>query len=221
MRRSSLLQPVYPSKGCARSTFSVPARCEAELVRMLPQGAGHELYMIVQIYVELLGAPHDIFPVHGRREGLLLHLLADALGLHVLQALGTHQGAGHYKPRELVDGVECLGHEGVAGHVEIVSVPLDGVEYIVGISSLLQLPDTDHGMLIRRGMLLVVHVVQESGYAPFLLVLPKAEGVGPHGGLDGQHVLAQGITLGPGAHEFPGFFAIHSVSLRSTGYLTP
>src|SRR5918994_2382475 len=179
------------------------SRRETELIRPLPQSIGHELYVFIEIYAELLGAPYDVFPVHGRSEGLLFHLLADALCLHVFETFGTHEGAGHDEAGELVHGVERLGHEGVAGHVQVVGVPLYGVDDVVGIASALQLPYTDHGMLIRRGMFLVVHIVQETGYAPLLLVLPETAGVGSHGGLDGEHVLAQGVTLCPSAHKLP------------------
>ena len=39
---------------------------------------------------------------------------------------------------------------------------------------------------------LVVEIVQQTGDPPQLLVLAEAPRVGAHGGLDGQHVLAQG-----------------------------
>src|SRR5215212_7984674 len=66
----------------SRTLFlSLPGR-ETQLVRDLLEGARHELYVLVEVDAELLGAPHDVVAVHGRREGFLLHLLADALGLH-------------------------------------------------------------------------------------------------------------------------------------------
>src|SRR5215203_4617310 len=139
----------------------------------------------------VFGAMYDVVAVHGRGEGLLLHLLADAFGLHVLQALGAHHGAGDDKAREFVHGIERLGHESVPRHIQVVSVPLYGVEHVFGITQSLQLPDPHHRMPFLCRMLLVVHVVQEAGHAPFLLVLAKAACVRPHGGLDGEHVLAQ------------------------------
>src|SRR5215211_5398799 len=58
-------------------------------------------------------------------------------------------------------------------------------------------------------VLLVVHVVQEPGYTPLLLVLAELSGVGAHGGLDGEHVLAKGVALRPLAQQLPGLFAVH------------
>src|SRR3712207_9495640 len=81
---------------------------ETENVAPLAQRTGHELYVLVQVYAELLGAPHYVFPVHGRREGLLLHLLAHALRFESLEALGAHEGAGDDEAGELVHGVEGL-----------------------------------------------------------------------------------------------------------------
>src|ERR671911_1955996 len=112
----------------ARTVFLSPLRREAELVRAISEGASHELYVLVEVDAKLLGATYDVVAVHGRCEGLLLHLLADALGLHVFETFGTHEGAGHDKAGELVYGVERFGHEGVAGHVQVVGVPLYGVD---------------------------------------------------------------------------------------------
>src|SRR5215218_9662271 len=76
-------------------------------------------------------------------------------------------------------------------------------------------------MLVRRRMLLVVHVVQQTGHAPLLLVLAEAARVRPHCGLDGEHVLAQRVALGPPAHKVPGVYPVydlsHGISLRSIG----
>src|ERR687890_2433016 len=76
-------------------------------------------------------------------------------------------------------------------------------------------------MPVLRRILLVVHVVQEAGHAPLLLVLAEAARVRPHGGLDGEHVLAQRVALGPPAHKVPGVFPVHDlshgISLRSIG----
>src|SRR5918993_2498773 len=179
------------------------SRRETELIRPLPQSIGHELYVFIEIYAELLGAPYDVFPVHGRSERLLFHLLADALCLHVLETFGTHEGAGHDEAGELVYGVERFGHKGVARHVQVIGVPLYGVDDVLGIASALQLPDTDHRMLVGRGVFLVVHVVQEAGYSPLLLVLAETAGIWPPGGLPREHVLAQGVTLCPRAHKVP------------------
>src|ERR671911_1647542 len=206
----------------ARTVFLSPLRREAELVRATSEGASHELYVLVEVDAKLLGSTYDVVAVHGRGEGLLLHLLADAFGLHVLQALGAHHGAGHDKAGEFVHGIERLGHESVARYVQVVSVALYSVEHVFGITQSLQLPDPHHRMPVLCRMLLVVHVVQEAGHTPFLLILAKAACVGPHGGLNGEHVLAQRVALGPFAHEVPGVFLVHDlshgISLRLIGF---
>src|SRR5215212_2384634 len=199
LTKSPLLS-IPPILAKARTLFLSLRRREIELVRALPESACHELYVLVEVDAEFLGTTYDVVAVDRRSEGLLLHLLAHAFGLHVLEALGAHQGAGDDEAGELVNGVERLGHGSVAGHLQVVGVPLYGVEDVLGITQSLQFPDPHHRMLVGRRMLFVVHVVQEAGYAPLLLVLAETTGVRPHGSLDGEHVLAQGVALGPGAH---------------------
>src|SRR4028118_217431 len=116
---------------------------EPQGVRLLPQRGGHKLYVLVEVATEFLGAADDVLPVDGGSEGALLHLFAHALGFHVLKALWAHEGNGDDKARELVDGVEGLGHGGVAGHVEVVGVALYGVEHIGRGDPLLPLSGTD------------------------------------------------------------------------------
>ena len=57
-------------------------------------------------------------------------------------------------------------------------------------------------------------VVHEPGDAPGLLVRAEPACVRPHGRLDGEHVLAKRVGLGPFAHELPGLVACgHARSL--------
>ena len=49
--------------------------------------------------------------------------------------------------------------------------------------------------IVRKS--LVIEVVDEPGCSPELHILAKARGIGAHGRLDGQHMLAEGLRLGP------------------------
>src|SRR5215210_6199497 len=97
-------------------------RRKPQSIRLFLERRDDEVYMLVQVHAELLGAPDYVFPVHRGGEGLLLHLLADALGLEALKTLGSHQSAGRYEARELVNGVQGLRERRFAGHVEVVGM---------------------------------------------------------------------------------------------------
>ena len=56
---------------------------------------------------------------------------------------------------------------------------------------------------------LEVEVVEEADHRPALLVPAVLAGVGAHGGLDGEGVLAEGLGLRVLAEDVPGVFAVH------------
>lgn len=75
-------------------------------------------------------------------------------------------------------------------------------EDLLGVA---QAPQLLHGPVgVLLGVLLVVHVVEDAGDGPKLLVLPIAAGVGPHGHLHRPHVPPQGGAFRPGLHEGEG-----------------
>src|SRR5215210_939803 len=176
--------------------------------RLLPEGCDDEVYMLVQVHADLLGAAEDVLPAYARGEGLLLHLLADALRSEALQTLWPDESAGHDEAGEFVHGIEGLREQRLARHVEIVGVPFYRLQHVLRVAPAGEFPHADHGVLRGVGVLLVVHVVQQTRDPPLLLVFAELAGVGPHGGLDGEHVLAQRVTLRPLAEQPPGFLTI-------------
>ena len=66
-------------------------------------------------------------------------------------------------------------------------------------------------MLGRRGMHLVVEVVEHARHAPGIHVLAIAGGVGAHGRLDGQGVLAEVVRLGEFCEERPRGGAVQHI----------
>src|SRR5215471_11483548 len=79
---------------------------------------------------------------------------------------------------------------------------------LFGIAALFQNLVAHKGMLLRRGMLFVVEVVQQAGDAPFFFVLAELAGIRAHAGLYRQHVFAQTLRRGVFTHEIPGRITI-------------
>src|SRR5262249_914760 len=65
-----------------------------------------------------------------------------------------------------------------------------------------------------RRMHLVIEVVEHAGDTPREGVLAVARGVGAHGRLDGQGVLAEAVGLGEFGQEGPGALAVHQALAR-------
>src|SRR5947209_2786574 len=177
-------------------------------MRLLSERCDYEVYMFVEVYAELLGAAYNVFSAYVRGERLLLHLLANALSFHALQALRTNESTGCDKAGELVHGVEGPGHEGLTRHVQVVGVAFYRLEHVFRIASARELSHADHRMFGSSGVLLIIHIVEETRDPPLLLVFAELPGVGPHRSLDGEHVFSQRVALRPLAELLPRFFLV-------------
>ena len=83
----------------------------------------------------------------------------------------------------------------------------DRIDDVLGIVAPAQLLERVARMPgVEVGIALVVEVVDQAGDRPALLVLAEAPGVGAHGGLDAQQVLAERVRFDPLADEIPGLF---------------
>src|SRR3990172_4761778 len=183
---------------------------ETDTRRPLHQGAGHEADMLVEVHAQLLGAAVDILSVDGAREALVLELLLDRARLEPRDgAPGTHQGAGGDEARELVAGVQPAVEKGDPRIARVVGVGTDRVDDVGRHASRQQYLGALYGMLRRDRVHLVVEVVEHAGRAPRLGVLAVACRIGPHGGLDGQRVLAEAVGLGELRQQDPGAVVVH------------
>ena len=119
-------------------------------------------------------ADADLVAVDRRGEGRRLQLLLHRLRRHALDAGGPHQGAGGHEAAELVDGVQGLGHLGLARDAQVGRVAGHGVDQLLRIVQLLeQLQRHARVAGLQVRVLLVVQVVQDAGGGPQLLVLRR------------------------------------------------
>ena len=72
----------------------------------------------------------------------------------------------------------------------------DGVDHHGRVAALGQDGAAERGMLVRRGMLVVVEIVDQAGRAPEVGILAEAPGIGAHGGFHRERVLPQARCLG-------------------------
>ena len=90
-----------------------------------------------------------------------------------------------------------------------VGVAGDRVDHLLRPVELLEQPQRGARMavlgVVEVGVALVVEVVDEAGHGPQLLVAAALAGVGDHGRLDPEQVLAQRLGLDPFADQIPGF----------------
>ena len=166
---------------------------ELEVVGVLLQRGDHEREVLVEVDAQLLGARAQLVAVDRGRERRRLHLLLDGLRRQAVDAGRAHIRAGHEEARQLVDGEQRLLHRRVARDAEEIGMRRDGAHQLGRVAARLELLQRDPrvaGLQVR--VALVVEVVQQPCDAPQLLVGAEAARVGPHRGLDGEDVLAQG-----------------------------
>jgi hypothetical protein len=84
----------------------------------------------------------------------------------------------------------------VARHAAIFGVGEDAASDILGPATLLEDLVADKGMLLGRGILFVVEVVQQAGDAVFFDILAKFFGVSAHAGFDCKCMFPQAFRLG-------------------------
>ena len=89
---------------------------------------------------------------------------------------------------ELVAGEERLLQRCVAGQAEMLGVRQDALDDPLGVALFAQDRGAVLGVLVERGVDLVVEVVQERGHSPELFVVAELASVGPDGRLDGERV---------------------------------
>jgi len=163
--------------------------------------------MRVEIDPQFLGAEQHVIAVHATRESLVLHLLSHRARIHLMEALrGAHQRRCRDEPTQFIDGEKRPGHVRLAVDAAIGGVPKNGLKNIVRPAALPKHTNAFGWMLVGGrasgiGEPLVVEIVYQSSQSPTLGILAELFGVGPHGGLDGEHVLSKGFAGGVLVHE--------------------
>ena len=160
--------------------------------------------VLVLVDLELLDSALDVVAVDRSRERRRLELLLHRLRLHALDSGGAHESTGGDEARELVDSVEGLRHAGLPGHAHEVGVPGDCLDHLLRVAALLHLLDRVAGVArVEVRVTLVIEVMDEARDRVGLLVLAPLAGVGAHGRLDAEQVLAQRLGLDPLGDQLP------------------
>ena len=113
-----------------------------------------------------LGACVHLVPVDARREGRLLQLLLDGFRLEAVEPGRPHEAAGVDEPGELVAGEQRLLERRVARHGEVLGVREHGLDQLLRVALVAEDRGAVLGVLVERGVDLVVEVVEERGGAP-------------------------------------------------------
>ena len=118
--------------------------------------------------------------------------------------VGRTRAQAAMKPESSSTAYSVFAISRLAGHVQELGVAGDGVDHLLRIALLLELPERVAGMArLQVGVALVVEVVDERGDRVELLVGALLAGVGDHRRLDAQQVLAKGVRLHPLGDELP------------------
>src|SRR5829696_881923 len=186
-----------PEVGVASAASGGGRGCgaEAELRCDRPHRLDHEADVLVEIHAELLGALVDVVTVHAGRERGLLELLPNRLRLERVDPVRADEAAGVDEPRELVAGEERLLELRVPRAAEVLSVREDGLDELLRIPLLAQDRRPVLGMLVERGVDLVVEVVEKRDRRPQLLVFPVLGRISPDSRLDRERVPQQRFAL--------------------------
>ena len=123
-----------------------------------------------------------------------------------MDALGPDETAGDEEAREFVCSQKGLGEERVTGDPPDRVVGRDGVGDLV-LPQLLE-PGHDAGRMLL-GPSLVVGIVQQSGDAPLLLVLPVLASQGTHRDLDAPCVAQEALGRGHLMQQGNGLVMLH------------
>ncbi len=145
---------------------------------------------------------------HGPGERLVLHALADMLGLDVGEATRrAHESDSHQKSSQLVAGVNEVVQARHARCSECVVVAPHRVDDLLRIAATRELVRANRPMCRRLRETLVVKVVQQAGNPPAVhggRVESVVGGVPAHPGLHQHPVLAKGRILVPLVQERAG-----------------
>src|SRR6266542_4163911 len=179
------------------------------------QGADHEADMLVEIYPQFLRSAVHVVVIHGAGEALVLELLLDRARLESGNGTsGTYERTGGDEARELVARVETAVELVDPREARIVRVGKDGVDDLRRHAAGQEYLGALHGMLRRRGMHLVVEVVEHARRPPGVGVSAVTIGVGTHGRLHGKCVLAETVRLREFSEEGPGPRPVHDARVR-------
>ncbi len=153
--------------------------------------------VVVQVATDVLGTPRDIVPVDPGREAGLLQLLPDRLRLEPSESVGTHSGTCVDEAGKLVAGVQVALQRALARQRQVVGVAQNRAAKPVGISGGLKRGLAVLGMLVKRGVSLVVEVVQKTDVAPDICIFSEFSGIGTHRGLGGKDVAPEPLAPHP------------------------
>ena len=171
---------------------------------------GHDVRdVLVELEPDELGTPVDLVAVHTRRERRLLELLPDRLRLETVQTGRSHEPTGVDEARELVTREQRLHQLGLTRDREVLGVREHGLDQPFGIPLLAQDRRAVLGMLVERGVDLVVEVVEKRSAAPRFLVLASQPRVVPHRRLDGERVAKERLARRVTRQRLPGLVAGH------------
>src|SRR5574342_895611 len=188
---------------------------EADAVSDGGERPDDEADMVTEVHAQLLGAAVDIVAVDGASEAFVPELLHDRAWFQAGDgAPRANQGAGGAEARELVAGVQPAVEKGEARAPRVVGMGEDRVHDAGRHTSRQQDLGALHGVLRRHRVHLVVEVVEHAGRAPRLRVLAVARGVGAHGRLHRQGVLAEALGPGEFRQQDPGTVAVHQARER-------
>jgi hypothetical protein len=160
--------------------------------------------VLVQLEPEQLRSGVHLVAMDAGREGRLLQLLLHRLRLEPVQAGRAHETARMDEARELVAREEHPLELCVARHREVLGVGEHGLDQLLRVALLAQDRRAVLGVLVERGVDLVVEVVQERDRPPEVLVLSVKPSVEADGGLDRLRVPEQRLARRVPRQRFPG-----------------
>src|SRR6185436_4196456 len=124
---------------------------EAELARDRLERRDHVRDVLVELEAEELGPGVHLVPMHARREGRLLELLADGLRLEPVEARWAHQAARMDEPGKLVAGEERLLELGLARQLEVLRVREHRADHDLRVALLTEDRRAVLRVLVQRG----------------------------------------------------------------------
>ncbi len=182
----------------------------AEFQAITGDGSDATIDVRPQFCAEFFNAQLNVLSGDRRGERLVLEFLSNALGGHPFEPSRPNKCTGNDESSEFIYCKERSCHGGFAGNAAVWCVPEDRFDdSLIHIGVLLQVGNPHERMLLLRGVLFVVEVVQETRDSPSIPLRLIAITKGPHARRHALHVLAKRWILNPLVHQRSGSFGRH------------